>query len=307
MSARFGRPLNSWDDWTAAFCDAQAFEPLVRAIYERNGMPPPELQVLTPGTNAVFRAGDTVVKIFPPREAMPDGVPSPDYDVERVMLAHAQSLGIPTSTLRAQGTFADAYAFDYLITDWIGGREAGAALPGFSLRQKRAFARNMSAICATLHHPEPGLLPRVDIRARALDNFRLQLLPQHLREEMSARAAQVDWREEIVVHGDLTGENVIISAEGVPHVIDFADAQNAPACYELAPLVFELFQCDRELVKAFVGASDLSAFVGSLLDGLSLHAFGPNILRDWAARERIPLSEVPSLFTLGDRLVYLWG
>ena len=64
----FSRPLNSWDDWSAVFCRADEFTPLVRAILASCGRPAQDPVCLTPGTNAVFAVGDAVIKLFVPAE-----------------------------------------------------------------------------------------------------------------------------------------------------------------------------------------------------------------------------------------------
>lgn len=47
----------------------EEFTPLVRKIFLREGLEFTCLENLTPGTNAAFRTGNYVVKIFAPRES----------------------------------------------------------------------------------------------------------------------------------------------------------------------------------------------------------------------------------------------
>ena len=64
----FWETLQNWADWGRVFADWAAFAPLVREIFRRNGLPMGEVRALPPGTNAVFRVGDLVVKIYAPAE-----------------------------------------------------------------------------------------------------------------------------------------------------------------------------------------------------------------------------------------------
>lgn len=61
--------IASWADWGRCFQDRAAFTPLCKDILWREGLPPLPLMPLTPGTNAVFRSGDCVLKVFYPPSA----------------------------------------------------------------------------------------------------------------------------------------------------------------------------------------------------------------------------------------------
>ena len=98
MSTVFEKTIDGWQSWGDVYTDCAAFAPLVRAIYAREGLPvPEEIGGLTPGTNAVFRCGDTVVKIFAPPESGFDS--ARDFAVEKAMLAYAQAQGAPPEDL----------------------------------------------------------------------------------------------------------------------------------------------------------------------------------------------------------------
>lgn len=305
MQTLFTHTITNWFDWGRVFQDKEAFAPLIHAIYAREKMPAlMRIDSLTPGTNAVFRCGDTVVKIFAPRES---GLQSDtDFAVETAVLRHLQALGIPTSELLAEGRIEDRYDFPYVILRYVAGVEAGRALPAMERAERATFAQRMRGLTDTLHQPCPGLLPAIDLRARALTNERLTSLPQRLRGSLTDRARRVSWRQDVIVHGDLTGENVLLMAEREPVLIDCADSVSGPAWYELAPLVFELFQCDSALVHGYLGADDAEAFVQRLLDSLCLHDFGANILQTWASREAIDLEAIPSIDAVGEWLLRRW-
>lgn len=305
MSALFTECISGWQDWARVYTSVDAFEPVVRAIYQKEGLVQPErLEGLTPGTNAVFRCGDTVAKVYAPVEAGFDS--ARDFAVETVMLRFAREVGVPASGLVAAGEIRDAYLFRYLILGYVQGCEAGNALQGCAAEERRAFALRMRGITDRLHVAVPGLLPALDLRKRAVENERLNALPGPLRADMRRRAAGLVWAETVIVHGDLTGENVLVDVSGESVVIDFADSHDAPAYYELPPLVFELFRCDREMVRAYAGGEDMGAFAGWLMDGLALHDFGADIVREYAKREGISLENIPSLDALGERLLAGW-
>lgn len=306
MTKLFGRVIDGWQAWSEVYCDAEAFLPLVQAIYRQAGMAvPTRLGQLTPGTNAVFRHAGTVVKVFAPVESGFDS--SHDYLVETAMLAYAQQQGIRTSRLLAQGQVEDAYLFRYVILEYVEGAEAGRYVSESSVEEKDRFAGDVRRLCEALHRPCAGLLPPIDLKERARTNKRLDALPGPLREDMRRRVKRLTWTEDVIVHGDMTGENLLVTQDGEPVLIDFADSVSGPAWYELAPLAFELFRADKALVNAYRGQDDLRVFVGQVLDALALHDFGANILLDFAQREDIALQDFRTLDALGTLLMDRWA
>ena len=65
----FSETVESWQDWGRIYQSIPTFEPLVKEIFRREGLPWEPLSPLTPGTNGVFRCGNLVVKVFYPKEA----------------------------------------------------------------------------------------------------------------------------------------------------------------------------------------------------------------------------------------------
>ncbi len=141
-------------------------------------------------------------------------------------------------------------------------------------------------VLKTLDHPAEGLIPPVDLLGWALDNPRMERLPVSLRDEMVERAAKLDLTDTVLVHGDLTSENILIGADNHPIIIDCADSCLAPWWYELAPLVFELFHCRRDLLRLSAD-TDSEVFVEQVMDAVCIHDFGANMLWDTAVREGI--------------------
>lgn len=281
----FSETIQNWDDWGRVFQSIPAFTPLVKEICRREGLPFSPLQNLTPGTNGVFRCGGLVVKVFFPRESGLD--PEPDFRNEAAVCGHLTKLGVPVPKLLAQGLVRDKYDFYYLVTQFCPGREAGDWLPTASPRERESFSRQLKDLLALVNRPAPGLIPPVDLRRRGTENPRLAHVAPGLAEELRARARTVDLAGPVLVHGDLTGENVLVDETGRPVLIDWADACLAPAWYELPPLALGLFRRDPLLLKPWAGEGR-EAFVQGVLDGLAIHDFGPDILREAAEQAGRP-------------------
>lgn len=281
----FNEPIHNWSEWGAIFQSTEAFTPLAKEIFRREGLAFPGLKNLTPGTNAVFRAGEYVVKMFAPRESGME--PQRDYSNESAVCGALTRWGISTPRLIAHGKIQDTYLFYYLITEYCPGEEAGIWLESAGPGQLEDFFRQLKGLLQTLHRSAEGLIPPVDLLERALENPRLERLPVSLRNEMAERAARLNLTNTVLVHGDLTGENILVDEDGSPLIIDCADACLAPWWYELAPLVFELFHCRQDLLQMFVD-TDLELFVERVLDAVCIHDFGANMLLDLAEREKVP-------------------
>ncbi|MCL1796676.1 MAG: aminoglycoside phosphotransferase family protein, partial [Clostridia bacterium] len=224
MSNLFTRRIDGTVSWSEVFCDAGAFLPLARAIFEKEGIPPPvRLTGLTPGTNAVFRAGSFVVKIFAPEES--GFASSNEYAVERAALRFAAEAGVPVSRPVAHGIIEDSYVFRYILMEWVDAGEAGVLLPALAEHQQIQFVEELAGLLAKLNRkPGKRLFQPVDIIKRAINNPRLSSLPETLAADMRARAAAADISARVFVHGDLTGENVLIRSDGGIVLVDFADS-----------------------------------------------------------------------------------
>ena len=263
----FSETVESWQDWGRIYQSIPTFEPLVKEIFRREGLPWEPLSPLTPGTNGVFRCGNLVVKVFYPKEAGEN--PALDFSTETAACHQALAWGIPCPDLVTQGTIQDRYIFYYLITSYIPGKEAGTWLETASSSERARFVETLKTILGNLHRPAEGPFPPGDLKAQALENPRLQKLPTSLREEILLRVKNMDLGQLVLTHGDVTGENILIRENGALAFLDWADARLAPPWYELGPLAFELLQGEPSLW---------------LLNCLCLHPFGPDFLEKMAAQ-----------------------
>lgn len=239
------------------------------------------------------------MKVFFPAESGLD--PLPDFQNEAAVCGRLTQLSLSTPRLLAQGWVEDKYRFYYLVTEYFQGKEAGDWLAAASPRQKERFAGRLRELLSRLNQPAEGLIPPVDLLGRALENPRLRGLPPSLAEDIRRRARSLDLSRRVLVHGDLTGENLLVGPGEEPVVIDCADACLAPAWYEYGPVAFELFRCDPVLLRAFAG-EDPQGFAERVLDAVSVHDFGADLLREAAAR-----AGVPAFASLGSVREFLLG
>ena len=277
----FSETVESWQDWGRIYQSIPTFEPLVKEIFRREGLPWEPLSPLTPGTNGVFRCGNLVVKVFYPKEAGEN--PALDFSTETAACHQALAWGIPCPDLVTQGTIQDRYIFYYLITSYIPGKGAGTWREAASASERAGLVEPLRTSVGNRHRPAEGPFRPGDLKAQALENPRLQKLPTSLREEILLRVKNMDLGQLVLTHGDVTGENILIRENGALAFLDWADARLAPPWYELGPLAFELLQGEPSLWRFFAGENRL-VFLSGLLNCLCLHPFGPDFLEKMAAQ-----------------------
>ncbi len=279
----FTKEICGWASWSKIFCVPAAFTPLAEHILRSHGLyahqnPEP----MIPGTNAVFHMGDYVMKIFAPEETGLNDLNACKNEC-RAMGA-ALKAGVRVPKILATGEVRDKYLFSYMVTEFLPGQAAKDVLPCYNAAQKEEFAINCREITEKLQHTDRDGLAQPDIYARTCTNARWRGLSPALVGELQARASSVARREKLFVHGDLTGENVHILPNGDIAILDFGDALLAPPCYELPPVVFDLFRGDKVMVRRFMGREDAGIFLSDVLAGISVHDFGGDILKDLFAR-----------------------
>ena len=110
----FTEQLNNWDDWGKVFHSIPAFKSLVEYIFNKESLLIAEIENLKPGTNAVFKVGEYVIKIFAP-QGLDDGFGT-NVDVELFGMKLANVRGVPAPKLIADGVVEDKYDFRYILT-----------------------------------------------------------------------------------------------------------------------------------------------------------------------------------------------
>jgi aminoglycoside phosphotransferase (APT) family kinase protein len=256
-----------------------AFNPLAREILQREKLPEAELSLLFPGTNAVFRAGAYVLKIYAPAETGIDQ--TADMRTEIFSMKRANELGVAAPRLVADGFIEDKYTFAYIITEYADGIMFTDAASRMTDGEKLAFGARLREITDKLNTPcEPfneidpvngtGRFKRWEAYSESFKASRQRYIAEMFNVNMNNRR--------VFVHGDLCGDNILIAPNGDICIIDFADAVLAPVCYEHALLPFE-FKWDSHLMRGYFGDYDTDALTEEILCGILIHDFGGDIVK----------------------------
>jgi serine/threonine protein kinase len=291
----FNAVISGFSSWGKIYQSVEAWKSLVNFILEKEKLPVSKIENLKPGTNAVFKAGKYVVKIFAPKESGFDG--SRDYETEKYAMSFACSLGVSVSKLISSGKIDDKYNFLYMIMEYIDGEDFNEYTKDFSDKEKIIIAKRLREITDSFNK-ECELFNGIDVihdknRHKRWDNY-----SDKFRQERLEYLDNNVFGEKVFVHGDLCYDNLLIDNKGNIHIIDFADSVVAPLVYEHAHLASVLFNFDKSYLYGYFGEYAVDSIIDLCFDGLLIHDFGGDIVLQNIARA----NEINCLNDLRDKL-----
>lgn len=222
--------------WRVLRRDVALQRPAFEAIAARHGVATGELSFVDQGTHLVWTTRDRVIKLFVP--LWPE-----DATLETTLLDMVGGTALPVPQLEAKG---ELEGWRYVVMSRIPGEPLGVAWGALDDRGRSRLAAHLGESMAAL-----ASLPRGPLEARATTQDALlaerlaRVLPDQ-RERGGDEALEIELRsflselpplvpaEEVVLHADLTDDNVLVSGDRVTGIIDFADAFVGPWTYELA-------------------------------------------------------------------------
>ena len=267
----------------------------MRYIFERENLPCRSITGLTPGTNAVFRVGGYVIKIFAPVESGCDGR---EDLTEAAALRRAVSCGVACPQLIAAGEISDKYRFAYMIMEYIEGKSFDDAAKRFTDDDKLLFAKRLREITDSFNKPCEPVNNRDVIRDR---QWRWDKYPENFKRERLEYISARDFGGRVFVHGDLCGDNILVNDAMDIHIIDFADAVMAPLCYEHAHVAIELFALDKTYLRGYFGEYERGVLADLCFNGILIHDFGGDIVEHRLAKP----AELKRLGDLRERIFAL--
>ena len=277
----FNKQINNWQDWEAIFQSISVFASLIEHIIKHEKLPFAKIENLTPGTNAVFKVGGYVVKIFAPKESGFNFI----YDMETELFAttRAYTLSISVPKVIASGVVEDKYQFAYIIFEYIDGKEFTEAVKTMTDTEKNLFGQKLRLICDKMNtscEPFNG----IDIINDKDRQTRWDKYPEKFKKERAEYIRTHDFGKKVFVHGDIGGDNIIISADGEIYLIDFADAVLAPIEYEHELIAIDVFNFDPALLQGFFGSYITDGLTELCFNGLLIHDFGADTIEEHLAK-----------------------
>jgi len=265
--------IRSWEKYKKS---KEMFIPLLKYIYEINNIKFSEISSPAETSNAIFRTGDTIAKIFPPTETnLKDGG---EYTAELEGIKFCKSLGINTPDIICHGTaYENLQSFPYIIMTYIDGVEADTAFLDYSKSEKIEYVLKLKEIAQIINIPTDINIPRYDDPDK-LYHENWNIMPEAFREDRKRYIENADFPEAVFNQGDTGGRNVIIDKQGRLNMVDFASCLTAPWYYEI-PWWDEDF-----LVEAYYGDYKNDEFYDVLLMDTMIYPFGAFNIK-WSAKE----------------------
>jgi len=277
----FTSTIEDGKSWANISQQIDTFKPLIHKIFERKSIPCGSITSTGWSTNAVFRVGNTAIKIFAPKESGHDT--ARDYPSELFGQARALSLGVPAPKILASGVAKDKYDFPYIVTEWIDGVDIRKAFHKMDADEKHALGRKLREIADVLNTPcepfnhihYPSTVISAGYNSWLEDlGYQKSFLADRMRHIQSLRIQQSDL---VFCHGDLVPANILQNADGTLHTIDFASSLLAPICVELSYMTF-FFSFDKSFINGFFGETPMHELVDMCLNGFLLSVNGISLL-----------------------------
>jgi len=273
----FTEQINNWQEWGEIFQSIPAFAPLVEHILKKENLPVAKIENLTPGTNAVFKVGEYVIKIFAPPEFSEDGDYGTNVDVELFGIKWANARDVSAPKLIADGVVRDKYHFRYMIMEYIHGKMLGEIEDSLSYEDKVIIGKNVRKITDRLNTTCENFT-HIDVMQYAKNNegWNNDGFPESFQKERLEYLDNLFINEEDKVYcqSDFHCENILVDDELNVYIIDFADAMFAPAEYEQAYVVSALFCFEKPYMTGYFGDYSVEDILDLCMNWLPVHAWG---------------------------------
>lgn len=273
----------NWRKWSEVFQDIEYFTPLINEIFEKSQLGKIEnISNLTPGTNGVFKVNEYVVKIFVPDSVKPWD--EDDFSNEKQNIKRAIEQKINTPRLIVEGVIEKRYEWNYLVLEHINASEVKNRISYLNTEDKINLAKQIRKIVESFNRKPIGEIDNQYIKERIISGNRWNWAKDKVKEQLKSFLNNIDLRESVYVHGDLTAENVLLDVNNNVFIIDFADCCIAPSYYEYPPIVFDLFNYDKIMINYFFGNDDRDEVIEELYKGILIHDFGGYIAKDMISK-----------------------
>jgi len=291
----FAATITDEHSWKSCWQSKETYIPLLKHIYQINKLSFGEVSTFSECSNAVFRIGETILKIFYPQEtAIKDGG---EYMAELEGLKFCNGLGINTPDIICNGIIHDSvYTFPYIVMNYINGIDADTAFMKYSQSEKVEHVKKLKELVDIISVPTNINIPRYDEPCRINHNF-WNRMPTLFQEDRMRYIENATFPDAVFNQGDFGGQNIIIDTQGRLHMIDFASCLKAPWYYEMP--IWE----DSVLMDAYYGDYKNDDFYDTLLMATLVYHWSPFNIENDANDLGVDVNSITSVAALRDLLV----
>ncbi|MCL2372311.1 MAG: phosphotransferase [Defluviitaleaceae bacterium] len=275
----FSEKIDGKESWEDLKLKPDVFRPLIENIFLRESLPFSGALSARLGSNAVFKAGNYIVKIFPPSDSGLKG--ELYYDTELYGQSRAISIGVPTPKILASGIMQDKYNFPYIVSEFIDSVELGQIFNSLTPAEKCTIGQKLREISDQLNtscEPFNGIKYPETVIEEGYNGWLTSLGYQKAFLEGRSeyiRSLEICKNDLVFCHGDMADCNILYSPGGKLHIIDFAASVLAPVCVDYTYIIFWT-GFDKSLIQGFFGEISIDELVNICFNGflLSIYSMG---------------------------------
>jgi serine/threonine protein kinase len=285
--------INNWEDWCRSFQDIEVFKEMIFQIFDQHNLTFDKIENTFPGTNAVFKVGKYIIKIFVPERIKTWD--EDDYSLELKNALNNEKISTYTSKLIGYGYIKKRLLWNYLIFEYVEGKHMYEVMGQLHYKEKEMVVNHLKQFLLSFNVKPIEPYDNTYIIKRIIKGKRWNFLKSDVKKALFNYIKNIDISKSLIVHGDITGDNVLINDNGIV-IIDFGDSCIAPYYYEYAPIILDLFKFDKNCIDLFYDG-DINDLVEVTIQSIFIHDFGGdfafNLLED---------KEISSLNELKDSL-----
>lgn len=263
----FTHDIDSKEKWMAVKDQVSLVYPLAKYICQKAHIATDHIQQMCPSTNAVFRSGNKVIKIYAP--AVAGYQAELDYLRELYALDKISCPSVRSPELLEAGCLHDKYDFFYTIQSYIPGVPANIYLSENGRKGLNKLCDGLNLFIEYLQSIEVGESDFYLLSKRSIP-----------RDKVSTSTCR-----SFFIHGDLSCSNVLLN-HGELAITDFEDWSVAPACTEYPAIVFDLFHLNSDAIRAFFKREVSFDLACIIAEGIRFHhdsnSYMQQIFYDWS-------------------------
>lgn len=262
--------IATWEDWCQSFQQIKTFEGLIHEIFERHNLRVEQIENTYPGTHTVFKVGVYIVKIFVPSHVKPWD--EDDYAIELRNALDNDRIRAYTPKLYGHGAIKKSGLWQYLIYEYVEAKHFFEVIDHLSYDEKKMIVAQLKRFLARFNVKPKAPFDHTNLINRVIKSKRWDFLNDGVQIELFEYIKHIDVTDSVIVHGDITGDNVLFNKDGIV-IIDFGDSCLAPFYYEYAPIALDLFKLDKALMVLFC-EGELDVLIERIIKSILIHDFG---------------------------------
>ena len=146
----FTQEIHNWKEWTLVYKSIRAFYQIIISLFQKEHLPLSRIENVDRSTNAVFKIGNYILKIYAIKESEKETV---DRETEFYVTNFVESLGIKTASMIVSGIIKDKYTFEYIIFKYIDGIEIKYVLRDTDELKQYIFGKKIRYIADKINIP----------------------------------------------------------------------------------------------------------------------------------------------------------